>query len=269
MRYAALLRIARVGIVSAIVSLMFCTGYLRYRMYQVAHQPDRIENVDKSPEFAAVMDKAMNATVRIKVYAQGSWAVGTGTSVKRVGDTYTILTCGHLFTEGYDKGVVIVELFLDGKVSAVPGKLITFEALHDIGIVEITTKRQLPVMEIAPMGYKVPLGEEVFSIGCDAGEDPTIRHTITTAIDKYGKGMGVGNVEIFGAPVGGRSGGGLFDKKGRLIGVCLASVKYDNVGIYAGPKSYGFILMIAGYSDIAIDKDAPVKPSKESKRTQK
>ncbi len=44
------------------------------------------------------------------------------------------------------------------------------------------------------------------------------------------------NVEIIGAPALGRSGGGLFDQQGQLIGVCNAADTTDNEGIYAAAE---------------------------------
>jgi hypothetical protein len=46
--------------------------------------------------------------------------------------------------------------------------------------------------------------------------------------------LGAANIEIAGAPAVGRSGGGLFDHQGRLIGVCNAACSQDDEGIYAG-----------------------------------
>ena len=255
-------QIIRLCLATILVSVICSTGYLKYRLHEVATQADRLENTDKSPEFAAVMSRAMEATVRIKVFAQGSWAVGTGTAIAKKEDgKYVILTCGHLFTEGYSEGVIVCDIFVNGRIRSVPAKLIAFESMHDVGVIELETRADMPVMPIAKLGYQPKVGEQLFSIGCDAGEDPTIRHTVSTAVDKYGKRHGVGNIEIFGAPVGGRSGGGLFTKDGLLVGVCLASNKFENIGIYASPKSYGFILSLAGYSELAVDKD--VKPEPE------
>jgi hypothetical protein len=60
----------------------------------------------------------------------------------------------------------------------------------------------------------------------------------------------VSNLEIAGAPIDGRSGGGLFDEAGRLIGVCNAADYEGDVGIYAGPGSVRWQLDKAGLSTI-------------------
>ena len=53
-------------------------------------------------------------------------------------------------------------------------------------------------------------------------------------MNRYNQHLGLTNYEIEGAPIDGRSGGGLFDQQGFLIGVCNAADYHENVGIYAG-----------------------------------
>jgi hypothetical protein len=74
----------------------------------------------------------------------------------------------------------------------------------------------------------------VINIGCNNGQPPTVRQTHVTAIDRYN---GPPNIEAAGTPVEGRSGGGLFDQHGHLIGVCFAADGSDNEGLYAGLAS--------------------------------
>jgi hypothetical protein len=58
--------------------------------------------------------------------------------------------------------------------------------------------------------------------------------TRVTWLDRY---QGPPNIETSGAPVEGRSGGGLFNDKGELIGVCFAADYEGNKGLYAGLDS--------------------------------
>ena len=89
----------------------------------------------------------------------------------------------------------------------------------------------------SPPTQQVQNGQTAFSFGCDRGDDPSRRDTRITGINKYNQHLGVSNLEIAGAPIDGRSGGGLFDESGRLIGVCNAADYKGDVGIYAGPGS--------------------------------
>jgi hypothetical protein len=70
----------------------------------------------------------------------------------------------------------------------------------------------------------------VHCIGCSGGAEPTCEQLTITAINKY---TGPDNIECTGIPVQGRSGGGLFDSEGRLIGVCIAADQEAQRGLYA------------------------------------
>ncbi len=71
-------------------------------------------------------------------------------------------------------------------------------------------------------------------IGCSNGNDPTVMETRVTSLDRY---QGPPNIEASGAPVIGRSGGGLFNIKGELVGICNNADPEGNEGIYAGLQS--------------------------------
>ncbi len=66
------------------------------------------------------------------------------------------------------------------------------------------------------------------------GQIPTAIVTQITTVDRY---QGHPNVEVAGAPVEGRSGGGLFNAEGQLIGVCYAADPQANEGLYASLPS--------------------------------
>ena len=76
-----------------------------------------------------------------------------------------------------------------------------------------------PAQVIGPGERALPTVTPAFSFGCDRGDDPSRRDTRVTGVNKYNQHLGVSNLEIAGAPIDGRSGGGLFDSQGRVIGV--------------------------------------------------
>jgi hypothetical protein len=55
-----------------------------------------------------------------------------------------------------------------------------------------------------------------------------------TNVDRY---QGPPNIEASGAPVEGRSGGGLFNSAGQLVGVCFAADYEGNEGLYTAIES--------------------------------
>ena len=185
-------------------------------------------------DLAGAVLRAERATVRIRVYDGRGFGVGTGTIVDTHGEESLVLTCGHIFRDTQGKGRVEVDLFIGGRTQTIAGQVVDFDAENrDIGLISI--RPGLPVVP-APIAEAVAppsTGQSVFTYGCDYGADPTRRDSRVAAVNKF---QGPQNVEVSGAPVEGRSGGGLFDQEGRLIGVCNAADHQDDEGLYAGPE---------------------------------
>lgn len=183
---------------------------------------------------ADAIERAEAATVRLRVFDGHGYGVGTGTIIDTHGEEALVLTCGHLFRESAKEGRIEVDVFVGGQPKTVVGQLIDYEAKNrDIAVVAIKPGVEITPVEIAVVS-PVEVGTAAFSFGCDRGKDPSRRDTRITGVDKYNQHLGASNYEIDGAPIDGRSGGGLFDRGGRLIGVCNAA-DYDNdTGIYAG-----------------------------------
>jgi hypothetical protein len=191
-----------------------------------------------SVSMADAVERAEAATVRLRVHDGSGFGVGTGTIIDVHGDEALVLTCGHLFRESQGKGKVEVDLFVGGQTQTVAGQVVDFDAdARDIALVAIRPGFTIRPVQVIGNADRVQNGQSAFSFGCDRGADPSRRDTRITGIDKYNQHLGVSNLEIAGAPIDGRSGGGLFDNQGRLIGVCNAADYKGDVGIYAGPGS--------------------------------
>ncbi|MCS7465539.1 trypsin-like peptidase domain-containing protein [Stieleria sp. ICT_E10.1] len=187
---------------------------------------------------ADAVQRARAATVRLKVHDGNGFGVGTGTIIDRHGDEALVLTCGHLFRETKLQSKVEVQLFVAGQVKTVPGQVIDYDADNrDIALVVMRPGFDVQPIQIANPDNPPQTGQTAFSFGCDHGDDPSRRDTAITGINKYNQHVGASNIEIAGAPVDGRSGGGLFDAMGQLIGVCNAADYKGDVGIYTGPGS--------------------------------
>lgn len=181
--------------------------------------------------------RARDATVRIRVDEGNTTAHGTGTIVDAHGSQALILTCGHLFRDMNPSSQLSVDLFAGTpREQRVPAQLVDFSVEdEDIGLITISLPVAIAPVEILPRQEAVNTGQSVFSFGCDHGQDPSLREASVTHVNRY---LGAANVEISGAPAVGRSGGGLFDRRGRLIGVCNAANEPENEGIYAGPDVF-------------------------------
>ncbi len=210
---------------------------------------------------AQAVEIARAATVRLRVHDGHGYGAGTGTVIDTHADQALVLTCGHLFRENKGEGKIEVDLYVAGETRTVLGELLDYDAdAHDVALVAIRPGFRLQAVQVIHPQERIRTGQTAFSFGCDRGADPSRRDTRITGVDKYDQHLGVSNLEIAGAPIDGRSGGGLFDERGRLIGVCNAADYEGDVGIYAGPGSVQWQLDRTGLATIyerAVPQVAP------------
>ncbi len=158
---------------------------------------------------------------------------GTGTVIDSREGRTTILTCGHIFRKLDDKSVIEVDVFNGAKHETFVGRVLRYDLEADVGLLWIPTTRALPVAAVAGLPTAPSVGQHVFSVGCSGGDPPSKLQHRVTSLNRY---LGPDNVECTGVPIQGRSGGGLFDTAGRLIGVCIAADQRDQRGLYSGLK---------------------------------
>lgn len=180
------------------------------------------------------LELAQAATVRIRVDEPQHEAIGTGTIVDGFQGEALVITCGHLFRDMSPNARVTVEMFVDGRPEKFDATVIDFQADEtDIGLVAFQPKRAVPVVPLQSQSEFLQEGSQVFSLGCDHGQDPSRCDSNITRLNRY---LGAPNVEVAGAPAQGRSGGGLFNARGELIGICYAADPELNEGLYCGPE---------------------------------
>ncbi len=193
-------------------------------------------------------DLALQAAVRIQVREGNNTSYGTGTVIGVHGPDALVITCGHIFRDSQGEGEIMIDLFAQGTRRSVPGKLLDFDAKdRDIAVLTMRPGVRIRPMKVGSTRQPLRPAMAVFSVGCDHGADPSIRRGRITAIDRY---QGAPNIEASGAPVDGRSGGGLFSSDGRLIGVCNAADPADDEGIYAALPSIHWQLTRIGQEQL-------------------
>ncbi len=172
------------------------------------------------------------ATVRIMVDEPNSHAIGSGTVIQCDAQGAVVLTCGHLFRDRTPKSVITVERFENGMPERYVAELIDYQIEDvDIGLLLFHPNRSIPVAQVAQHVEQLAQGDPVYSMGCDHGEAPSRRDSQVTKLNRY---LGSANIETAGAPVQGRSGGGLFNRQGELVGVCFAADTQLDEGLYCG-----------------------------------
>jgi hypothetical protein len=183
--------------------------------------------------------KLIEGTVKIAVEDATGTSNGTGTIVDAREGAALVLTCGHIFRESAGKGIITITFFQSTPAGAQPresvaGQVLNYDLERDIALVVVKPQGPVKAIAIAPANTPLNPGAGVTTVGCNGGANPTAIDSQITTIDRY---QGPPNVEVAGAPVEGRSGGGLFNAAGQLIGVCFAADPQSNEGLYASLPS--------------------------------
>jgi len=231
-------------------------------MFPTQRDPPSMRELSEPDRFPS---DPQGATVRIRVDepSQNSISTGTGTIIDSHNGEALVLTCGHLFRDYQNQAKITVETFLDGQIQSYPATLIDFQANEmDIGLIAFRSNRTIPVARLIPKNRALTEGQRVFSWGCDRGALPSRRDSQITKLNRY---SGAANVEVDGEPVVGRSGGGLFDERGELIGVCYAASPAYKEGLYNAAEVVYFELAKLGLQRLFNDRnDSPLTPDNSS-----
>jgi thiol-disulfide isomerase/thioredoxin len=205
--------------------------------------------------------RLMQSTVRLRIEEKGdSYSTGTGTIIGAGPGKALILTCSHVFRDYAQGGRIAIDLFDERGPRGLAGRLVGYDAELDVAFVEAAVDYDVSVVSIAPVDHEVVVGEETINIGCNRGDDPTIRHNSVTHLDRF---LGAPNIEVAGEPEMGRSGGGLFCQDGYLIGVCQGANPMDREGVYASlPAIHQFLEELLHADRIALNMlPAPCRES--------
>ncbi len=181
----------------------------------------------------------LQASIRIRIIDQEGTNLGSGTIIQSKTGHTVILTCGHIFRNFQEDSLVEIDVFQGGQKETFVGKHIQHDLKLDLGLISIATDNPLPFAQVASGQYEVEKGGAVVSVGCGQGNNPTEQKHLVTWLNRY---KGPSNIECTGVPVQGRSGGGLFNKEGEVVGVCMAADEQGRRGLYVGlPAVQGFL----------------------------
>jgi len=177
-----------------------------------------------------VVDRALNATVLLRIEDPEGVSLGTGTIIDVHENEALVLTCGHIFRDSQGKGAISCDLQGRHQGKDIPGQLISYNLKRDVGLVSVRTGSNVVPIQVAGPGHQDRAREPVFALGCGQGAPATVIKNQIIAVNRYD---GPANLVVGGRPINGRSGGGLFSQRGRLIGVCNAADTEEDEGLYA------------------------------------
>lgn len=187
----------------------------------------------QSPDAEAPsQDGAMDSTVRVRIIDGNMRDFGTGTIVHSEGGQSTILTCAHMFKGVRRNAPVAVDVFQGGTVLKYPATVVCGDHNSDLAFLTIQNSTPLPASPIASQ-LNLRQNDPLFSIGCNNGDLPTRLNMNVVAIDAFD---GPENIVCTLDPAQGRSGGGLFNTSGELVGVCSGAFRDKKQGLYSGVK---------------------------------
>jgi len=206
----------------------------------------------------------LSSTVRLTVEDASGQSIGSGTIIDAQGGAALVLTCGHIFRESQGKGPINVLVNTPAGPRTCAGKLHSYSTEPDLALVVVESVAEVQPARIAGAGYRPAKGESVYTAGCDFGKPATSAATRIMSVNKF---TGPANVEVAGEPVQGRSGGGLFNARGELIGVCNAADQQAREGVYAGLSSIHEMLTKKGLASVFSGPGAPASMAQQAPLT--
>ena len=205
----------------------------------------------QSPEVTAApagLTLAEAATVRVTVEGitedDGNKVreTGTGTIIHSSADETVILTCSHFFQGLNVKSTrTFVEAFVAGQAQRLPAEVVLGNHRLDLAVLRIRPQQMLPAATLATAADTLVDAQELVSFGCDEGAQPSQLKVTLLDQNRYN---GPGNLVCSKAPASGRSGGGLYDADGRLVGVCSCANRNQAEGLYMSRSAIDELLAL-------------------------
>ena len=232
-----------------------------------------------SVAFATAPMPLIASSVKLRVDGNNGHEWGTGTIIDTrkstdspTGQEALILTCGHIFRESQGKGNVEVHLYGENSIVRVDGVCMYYDLEIDLALVRIAPPGPVRAVPIAPENYRIQPSQQAWSVGCDHGSNPTVRTHQIMSVDRFFKERDnralFHYVHVSGAPVGGRSGGGLFSAEGYLIGVCNTGDLAANDGHFVPPHMIRHVLDEKGlafvYQNPSLGEPARQEPVRQA-----
>jgi S1-C subfamily serine protease len=192
----------------------------------------RGQSPDNQQEPYQLHPQTKQASVRVRVTDGRIQDFGTGSIIHSSAGLSTVLTCAHLFQGVGRDAIVKLDVFRDGKTFTYPATVVGGNHNSDLAILQFKSADAMPTVPVAEAG-SVQAKDRAFSVGCSNGETPSFMTTDVVSVNRY---QGPGNLQCTRDPVRGRSGGGLFNTQGQLIGVCSAADRESHEGLYMAVK---------------------------------
>ena len=156
--------------------------------------------------------------------------LGSGVIYKIENDIAYVVTNFHVIKEALlkENSSTIKIYFGNNDKNYKVAQIIDFKPQIDIAVLSVPIKGERVVAADIGDSKLLNVGQEVYTIGSPTGIklNSTLTHGIVSALDREIELEGIDNkVDVFQTDAAlnpGNSGGGVFDKHGKLIGICIA-----------------------------------------------
>lgn len=195
-------------------------------------------NVAPEPHREEAVKKWLIPSVRIRV--PGAAGSGTICHYDRATNTAYVISCAHLFKKGDNQATIEVFYKNDQKLAAAQkyaAKVLSFKVGYYADDISFMSFQPDWVpntwFPIAPEDHPIAKGEIYYSAGCDAASEVACYFVRPQGID----GAFLATREN--SPRPGRSGGGLMDKDGWYVGICVrtSDVSGNGTGFFVHLKT--------------------------------
>jgi thiol-disulfide isomerase/thioredoxin len=161
--------------------------------------------------------------IRAAVRVRTPGGIGSGVILSSVPGRTVIATAAHIVR---DEPSVTVDLFRDFGVKTFPATVAAVNDTTDLALLTVASNT-LPLPSAVGASQVPEIGDTCFGIGCSGGRGVSVMACRVVSLDG-------GDVFASGAPAQGRSGGGLFNRRFELIGICSAANERRQDGWYIG-----------------------------------
>ncbi len=193
-----------------------------------------------------IQQNCLASSVKLRVDADNTHSWGTGTIIDTRQGQALILTCGHIFRDSKGAGKIEVQLFGENSSVSVLGRCLFYDLEIDLALIVIAPPCPVKAAPLISAQLQLAPNQPVLSVGCDGGANPTLRTHTIRSLDRIGtpteNAVPFHYIQVSGAPVSGRSGGGLFTEQGQLIGVCNTADPVENDGHFVPPHIIRYVL---------------------------
>jgi S1-C subfamily serine protease len=161
--------------------------------------------------------------IRAAVRVRTPGGMGSGVILSSVPGRTVIATAAHMVRDA--SAQVSVDVFLDGgRIKTYPATVVSSNDTTDLALV-LVVANTFPLPAAIGANDSPGQGDVAFGIGCSGGGRVSVMKCRVLRIQD-------GDVFCSGAPAQGRSGGGLYNSRFELIGICSAQNKLRNDGWY-------------------------------------